>query len=82
MSNTVTSIEAEVSGEASAQADFLQFLRDVVILLGGRVDIADMLEHPAAITAADVDALRQYGIVLSEDLKTRMASQSTMEIRV
>lgn len=65
-----------------AQPDFLHFLRGVVVLLGCRVDVADKLEHLEAVTASDVDALRQYHIDLTDGLKSRLDSQSTISVRV
>jgi len=65
-----------------AQSDFLYYLRDAIVLLGGRVDIADKLDHMSDISEADVDDLRQYGINLEEDLKRRQELQHKMTIRV
>ena len=64
------------------QSDFLHYLRDALILLGGRIDIADKLEHLSDISEADVDDMRQYVINLTEDIKRRIEAQHKMTIRV
>ena len=63
-------------------ADFLHYMRGVVIFLGGRVDIADKLEHLCDIDAGDADDLGQYLIDLEENLKDRMAAQHRLRIVV
>lgn len=62
--------------------DFLHYLRNTIILLGGRVDIADRLLVIDLLGESDVDALRQYNIDLLESLKDRFANLTKNEIQV
>jgi hypothetical protein len=50
----------------SADFDFRHHLRDTILLLGGKREIADLLvkSEDGQINEADVDALRNYNIGL------------------
>jgi len=59
---------------------FIHHLRDTIILLGGRLQIADLLRNPEAIREAEVDRLRQYNIDLETRIKNRLADTNKMRI--
>jgi hypothetical protein len=61
---------------------FMHHLRDTIILLGGRLQIANLLRNPEALREADVDRLKQYNIDLETRLKNRLADTNKMTIRV
>ena len=60
---------------------FAHHLHDTIILLGGRVQIANLLLNPQAITEADVTRLRHYNADLLTRLKDRLADINKMTIR-
>jgi len=66
-----------------ADFDFRHFYRDVVVLLGGRIDIADLLDKSKdGVTEEDVDRVRNYAIELFTARKTELASLHKLQIRV
>jgi len=59
------------------------FMRDVIVLLGGKVEIADKLDKSQdGITAKDVDEVRNYACELMDATKTRIVSLHKMKIQV
>jgi hypothetical protein len=72
-----------VSEAASPDFDFRHHLYDTILLLGGKKEIADLLEKSidGAITEMDVDALRNFNIELIESAKRRLASIHTIKIQ-
>lgn len=62
---------------------FRHFFRDVVVLLGGKMEIADLLDKSQdGVTEAEVDAVRNYACDLVTDRKKQLASLHKMQIRV
>lgn len=72
----------EQAQKEQSRSEFCHHLRNTLLFLGARVDVADKLEQLSAITMADVDELRRYNITLLEDIKTRLLNQSVMSICV
>lgn len=66
-----------------ADFDFRHLMRDTVILLGGRVEIADMLARSldCGITDADVEELKRYNLSLVDGTKSKLDNISKMVIR-
>lgn len=68
---------------SSADFEFRHFLRDTIILLGGKKEIADLLtkSEDFAVSEADVEELRRYNIALLEGTKDRLANIHRLKIR-
>jgi hypothetical protein len=70
-----------MSNELSADYDLRHLMRDVVIMLGGRKDIADLLDKSQdGISDADVEKLRTYAIELFTANKERMRNLHKISI--
>jgi hypothetical protein len=63
--------------------DFRRHLRNTILLLGGRKEIANLLIKSIdfATEEADVDALRNYNIELITSVKDRLAGVGTITVR-
>ena len=59
------------------------FMRDVIVLLGGKVEIANKLDKSQdGVTAQDVNEVRNYACELMTATKTRLVSLHKMKIQV
>jgi hypothetical protein len=69
--------------ESDPDFDLRHFLRDTLIMLGCKQEIADLLDksQDLSITTQDVDAVRNYNMTLLNELKGRMAATHKMTIR-
>jgi hypothetical protein len=58
-------------------------LRDTIILLGGKTEIADLLvkSQDGLISKADIDVLRNYNISLFTKTKTALARLNRLRIQ-
>jgi hypothetical protein len=61
--------------------EFLYHLRDTIVLLGGRIDIADRLLVLELLDESDVDALRLYNIGLLDSTKERLVSINKVSVQ-
>lgn len=61
--------------------DFLRYMHDVVILLGGDRRIAELLNHPELITEQDVEDVRRYAGQLVDATKTKLISINTITVK-
>jgi hypothetical protein len=63
--------------------DLRHHLRDTILLLGGKAEIADLLikSQDYGITEADVDELRRYNMSLIDNVKSRLDCISKTTIR-
>ncbi len=61
--------------------EFLRYMHDVVILLGGDRRMAELLNCPDLITQKDVDDLRIYACQLVDATKTKLVSINTITVR-
>jgi hypothetical protein len=59
---------------------FAYHLHDMIILLGGKAEIANLLLHPELIDESAVETLRQCNIDLQESLKDRFVGINSTEI--
>lgn len=59
------------------QAKFFHHLYDVIVLLGGDPEIANILHQPDAITEEDVERVRSLGFKLIDATKDRLGSINT-----
>jgi len=63
--------------------EFRHLMRDIVILPGGRLDIADLLDKSQDGTnTADVDAVRRYAVELFTEHKNRLNALHKMQLHV
>ena len=69
--------------EQSSDFDFRHHLRNTILLLGGKKEIADLLvkSQDFNVTEGDVDQLRRYNIALIEQNKERFVNLNNIEIR-
>lgn len=67
---------------ADTQIEFLRHLHDTIILLGGDVGIANMLDCVDLLDDASIESLRVYNIRLNESLKTRLCEIHTTTVLV
>lgn len=68
---------------AKSVEDFLHHLHDTIILLGGGMDIAQMVDRcPGDITDADTDRLRLYNIKLGTLTKDKLVNVHKLTIDV
>ena len=59
------------------------FMRDVIVLLGGKVEIADKLDKSQdGVTEKDVNEVRNYACELITSTKTRLVSLHKMKVQV
>ena len=67
----------------SGDFEFCHHLHDTIILLGGSRRIADLLtkSKDASITDDDIDILRTYNLLLSDQIKERLAGVHTLKVR-
>ena len=74
-----------IEGELYENPDFelRHFMRDVILLLGAPIDIADLLDKSkdGMVTSSDVNRVRNYACELFNEHKTRMASLRKLKIR-
>jgi hypothetical protein len=63
--------------------NFRHHLRQTIILLGGRKEIADLLirSQDYHISQSDIDELKKYNISLIEQLKNRLANIHKRRLR-
>jgi hypothetical protein len=61
--------------------EFMHYLHDVVILLGGDRRIAELLNCPDLITQKDVDDIRNYACQLVDATKTKLVSINTITVK-
>jgi hypothetical protein len=63
--------------------DFRQHLYDTIILLGGKKEIADILvrSQDYQVSQSDIDELKNYNVMLIENLKFRRANIRKSRIR-
>jgi hypothetical protein len=63
--------------------DFRHHLRQTIILLGGKKEIADLLirSQDYQITQSDIDELKKYNVSLIDQLKNRLANIYKRRIR-
>jgi hypothetical protein len=68
---------------SSPDFDFRRHLRDTILLLGGRRDIADLLlkSLDLSLNPGDVGALRAYNVELLNGVKDRLARLNTHRVR-
>jgi hypothetical protein len=68
--------------ESESDFDFRHHLRDTILLLGGKQEIADLLvkSQDGQIKEADVDALRNYNIGLFTATKQRLNGLNKLRI--
>lgn len=64
------------------QAKFFHHLYDVIVLLGGNLQIANMVKNPDDINDADVITLMSYAGSLIDLTKNRLSNINTIKIRV
>lgn len=62
--------------------EFRHHLRNTLLLLGGKQEIADLLvkSQDFEVTEGDVDQLRKYNIALIEQTKDRLVNLNTIKI--
>lgn len=63
------------------QKQFMHYMHDVVVLLGGDARMAELLNHPELITQKDVDDLRNYAAKLVDATKTKLCSINTITVK-
>jgi hypothetical protein len=56
-------------------------MHDVVVLLGGDVRIAELLNHPELITEQDVQDVRMYACRLVDENKTKLVNINTITVK-
>lgn len=63
--------------------DFRHHLRDTILLLGGKKEIADLLVKSldGFISAADVEHVRDYNIGLFSDVKSRLRNLNRLKLQ-
>ena len=63
--------------------DFRQQLRNTILLLGGKKEVADLLAKSAdlAVSQKDVEALRNNNCELTTLAKDRLANLGTIRVR-
>jgi hypothetical protein len=68
----------------SEDFDFRHYLRDTIILLGGDVEIADLLlkSQDGLVNEADIEKLRSYNISLFTNAKSRLQHLNRLKITV
>jgi hypothetical protein len=71
-----------MKNDGAADFDFRHQLRDTIILLGGRQEIADLLikSQDGLIEQADIDKLLSYNISLFAEVKSRLRNLTRIEI--
>ncbi|MGB8369467.1 MAG: hypothetical protein WCF71_09280 [Verrucomicrobiia bacterium] len=64
--------------------DFRHHLRDTILLLGGELEIADLLvkSQDGFINEADIEKLRNYNIGLFAKAKSRLRNLNRLKITV
>ena len=64
--------------------EFRHHLRDTVLLLGGKLEVADMLVKSldGQINEADIEELRAYNISLFGDTKSRLRNLNKLKLKV
>ena len=62
--------------------DFFHNLHDTLVLLGASANVADLVERPEAITAADVDDLRNFNGKLIAETKWKLVNLNTLAVEV
>jgi len=70
--------------DETTDLDFRHHLQNTIILLGGRKEIADLLNKSKdyGITEADLTTLRNYNCDLIDQTKEKLTQISTTKIRV
>jgi hypothetical protein len=73
----------EGSMQSSPDFDFRHHLRDTILLLGGRREIADLLTKSMdlSVNPGDLGALRAYNVELLNGVKDRFARLNTFKVR-
>jgi hypothetical protein len=68
----------------SADFDFRHHLRDTILLLGGKQEIADLLVKSldGQINEADIEVLRDYNISLFGEAKSRLRNLNRLKLTV
>jgi len=71
------------SGESCPDFDFRHHLRDTILLLGGKLEIANLLRKSkdATISEKDVDDLRNYNCLLFGLAKDRLRDLNSIKIQ-
>ncbi len=62
--------------------NFFHHLRDTIILLGGEIEIANLLEKPDEITESDVDNLRRFNCKLIDATKDKLVNINKIKVVV
>lgn len=64
--------------------DFRHHLRDTILLLGGKQEIADLLikSQDGFIGEADIEKLSNYNISLFTEVKSRLRNLNRLKIKV
>lgn len=64
--------------------DFRHHLRDTIILLGGKVEIAELLvkSQDGFVSEADIEQLRSYNISLFAEVKKRLGNLNRLKLAV
>lgn len=68
----------------STDFDFRHHLRDTILLLGGELEIADLLikSQDGFVNEADIEKLRAYNISLFTAAKSRLRNLNRLKITV
>ena len=61
---------------------FLYHLRDTIVLLGGKISMADLLITSNDIKEEDINRLRNYNIELLETTKRKLVNINKIAINV
>lgn len=71
-------------GTDNHDCDLRHHIRTTIILLGGDMKVADLLEksNDAEVTEEDVLTVKRYNMNLIDSLKTRLVSIPKMTLRV
>lgn len=73
-----------MSEEYSPDFDFRHHLRDTILLLGGKKEIADLLmkSQDGLLSESDIDELRNYNCTLINGVKARLSELNRLKVRV
>jgi hypothetical protein len=76
----LSSTEKHYFGLWKMTSEFLHYLRDTILLLGGGAALAEMVERAESASDSDVDELRRINCRLIDATKERLANLNKISI--